>query len=82
MDQIVRNPKQLGASLRRVRRGAGLSQMELGEKANLRQATISALEKGEAGSQLRTVTQVLAALGLEMVIRDRTGADRNIEDLF
>ena len=51
-------------------------------KANLRQATISALESGGAGMQLRTLIDVMAALGLEIVIRERTKAASNIEDVF
>ena len=82
MEQIVRTSKQLGATLRRYRRKTRLSQTELGLKANLRQATISALEKGEQGTQLRTLIDVLATLELEIVIRKRSRADEDIEDLF
>ena len=42
MDSIVRNPTALGAALRRQRKKMRLSQGELGERINLRQATISA----------------------------------------
>ena len=55
---------------------------ELGAKTNLRQATISALEKGEPGTQLRTLIDVMTALGLEMVVRDRSKAAGKIEDIF
>ncbi|MGH7928065.1 MAG: helix-turn-helix domain-containing protein [Candidatus Binatia bacterium] len=82
MEQIARTSKQIGAAIRRSRRNAGLSQAELGNKINLRQATISALEKGEPGTQLRTVIDAMTALGLEMVIRDRSKAADKIEDLF
>ena len=82
MEQIARTSKQLGAAIRRRRRNAGLSQSELGAKTNLRQATISALENGERGTQLRTLIDVMAALGLEMVIRERSRSGEKIEDLF
>jgi len=82
MEQIARTSMQIGAALRRRRRSAGLSQDALAAKANLRQATISALESGEAGTQLRTLIDVMAALGLEIVIRERTKAANNIEDVF
>ncbi len=81
MEQIARTPKQLGAALRRRRRQSGLSQTGLGDKTNLRQATISALENGEPGTQLRTLFDAMAALGLEAVIRPRSRAE-DIEDLF
>ena len=82
MEQIVRTSKQLGAALRRYRRKTRLSQAGLGSKSSLRQATISALENGEPGTQLRTLIDVMAALGLEMVIRNRSRATEDIEDLF
>lgn len=82
MSNIVRTPDQLGAAIRRERKLKSLTQAQLGEKTHLRQATISALENGEGGIQLKTLTDVLAALNLELVIRERTAYTRNIEDLF
>ena len=82
MEQIVRTPKQIGAAIKRQRRSARLSQTELGAKTGMRQATISALENGEPGTQLRTLMNAIMALGLEMVIRDRTKSDTSIEDVF
>jgi HTH-type transcriptional regulator/antitoxin HipB len=82
VEQIARTPAQIGASLRRFRRLSGLSQTELGSKAALRQATISAIEGGEPATQLQTLTDVLAALGLELVVRHRTTSSETIEDLF
>lgn len=82
MDQIARTSQQIGAAVRRHRRMLKLSQSDLGAKADLRQATISALENGEPGMQLRTLIDAMAALGLEMVIRERSRADKDIEDIF
>ncbi|HXV47701.1 MAG TPA: helix-turn-helix domain-containing protein [Candidatus Binatia bacterium] len=82
MEQIARTSAQIGAALRRCRRSAGLSQDSLAAKTKLRQATISALEKGEAGTRLHTLVHVMAALGLEMVIRERTQAADSVEDVF
>lgn len=82
MDQIARTAKQLGAAIRRRRRSLGLSQTALGEHAHLRQATISALENGEPGTQLRTLIDVMTALGLEIVVRERSKAGTDIEAIF
>lgn len=82
MNNIVRTPDQLGAAIRRQRKLTSLTQAQLGEKTHLRQATISALENGEGGVQLKTITEVLAALNLEFVVRERTAFPGSIEDLF
>jgi len=82
MEQIARTSKQIGAAVRRRRRSLRLSQTALGAKTNLRQATISALENGEPGTQLRTLIDVMTALGLEMAIRERSKTGENIEDVF
>ena len=62
MNDIARTPKQIGSSLRKRRRGLRLTQQDLASRTNLRQATISQLESGESGSQLRTLIDVMAAL--------------------
>jgi HTH-type transcriptional regulator/antitoxin HipB len=81
--QIVRNEKQLGAILRRVRKQAGLTQNTLGELMHLRQGTVSRLEAGEPAMQLRTLMQALSALDLELIVRPRTKAGPDdIEVLF
>lgn len=81
MDPIARTAKQIGAAIRRRRRALGLRQDDVGDRTNLRQATISALENGEPGTRLRTLTDVMAALDLELIIRERSRA-ADIEDAF
>ncbi len=83
MDQIARTSKQIGDALRRRRRTLNLTQKDLGTKTTLRQATISAIESGEPGTQLRTLFDILAALNLEILIRPRTkGTATDIEELL
>ena len=82
MEQIARTSKQIGAALRRRRRSMNLRQGDIGSTTNLRQATISALENGEARTQLRTLIHVMTALDLELVIRERSAIDKEMEDLF
>lgn len=82
-EQIARTPEQIGAAIRRHRRALGINQNDVSTKTHLRQATISELEAGEAGTQLRTLFNVLTALNLELVIRPRTKASTDkIEDMF
>ena len=81
-EQIARTEKQLGAIVHRARNQAGLTQSGLSERVNMRQGTISRLEAGEPAVQLRTVMQALSALGLELVVRQRSSGAADIEDLF
>jgi HTH-type transcriptional regulator/antitoxin HipB len=74
MSTIARNAKQLGAAIRRFRRQSNITQTDLAERAGARQATISKLEAGEPGTELRTVMDALAALGLELIVRPRSKA--------
>lgn len=82
MEQIARTPTQIGTALRRCRRSAGLSQNTLAAKTRLRQATISALENGAPGTSLSTLVDVLVALKLELVIRERTKAAIDVTSIF
>jgi HTH-type transcriptional regulator/antitoxin HipB len=83
MEHIARTSKQIGDAVRRHRRKLQVTQKNLGARADLRQATISGLEGGEPGTRIDTLCAVLAALGLELVIRERTTADtKRIEELF
>ncbi len=74
MESLVRSVSAFGAALRRRRRLLDWSQHHLGERINLRQATISAIEAGTGDVKLSTVMEALAALDLELVIRPRSGA--------
>lgn len=67
----ARTPKQIGATIRRMRRKRGLSQTKLGELTGLRQATISLIENGNPAATLETILYVLALLDLEFRISPR-----------
>lgn len=83
MESIARTPAQIGEAIRRRRKELGLTQGELGQKTGLRQATISDLERGVSRAQLHTLCRVLAALDLELVVRQRTRfSHQDMEDLF
>lgn len=83
MDIIARSTRQVGTAIQRRRKERGLTQGDLGTRMNARQATVSKLEKGEPATQLRTLMDALAALGLELVIRRRTTSGvKELEDLF
>ncbi len=80
---LARDPRQIGNLVRRARKREGLSQAELGDKAGLRQETISLIETGHPAAKLQTILSVLAALDLELRIvpRSKAGA-ADIEEIF
>ncbi|MCG8450055.1 MAG: helix-turn-helix domain-containing protein [Pirellulales bacterium] len=83
MKELARTPRQIGTIIQRVRKKRGWSQLQLAERAGLRQATISQVESGEKPAKLDTILAVLAALDLEFRIGGRTkGHGREIEELF
>lgn len=78
---IARTARQLGEALARHRRALNLTQQDVAQKAGLRQATISQLEGGNA--RLDTLVNVLAALHLELVVRERqAGTEIDLEEIF
>jgi HTH-type transcriptional regulator / antitoxin HipB len=83
MSELVRSPKQLGVALRRSRRAQAMTQAGLASRAGVRQGTISHVENGLETVKLSTVMDILRALDLEIVVRQRTkGSHSDIEDLF
>lgn len=83
MDDLARTPNQIGNLIRRTRKKRGFSQTELGDKAGLRQETISLIESGNPATKLETILAVLIALDLEFRITPRSkGAALDIEEIF
>lgn len=83
MTDLARTPGQIGNLVRRARKKRGLSQVELGKKAGLRQETISLIETGNPTAKLETILAVLAALDLEFQIAQRSWTSTEaIEEIF
>lgn len=70
MDPIT-SPKDLGRVLRRYRKEKGLSQTQVGQQLNIRQATISNIESGSANVSLDSLFRIMSALELEMHLESR-----------
>ncbi len=77
MGKIIRSNKDLGAAIRLARKDRNLRQVDVAQKASVRQALISELENGMTTAKLDTVIRVLAALDLDLSIvsRRKTGFD-------
>ncbi len=72
MKTLARDARQLGNLIRRARKQQTISQKVLGDRAGLRQETISLLETGNPAARVDTVLLVLAALNLELQVAPRT----------
>ena len=83
MNLVARTPRQMGDALRRFRKLKQLAQSDISGQVGMRQATISSVENGDPGTQLKTLTEILKALNLELVLRERDNT-RNVdlEDKF
>jgi transcriptional regulator with XRE-family HTH domain len=58
----VQPKQQFAANLRRLRLAAGLSQMELGDRAGLHFSEVSRLERGLRDPRLTTIVRLAGAL--------------------
>ncbi len=72
MSDPARDPRQIGALIRRARKRLGLTQQQLSAKTGLRQETISVIETGNPASRIETLLAVLSALDLEFQIGPRS----------
>ncbi len=72
MSDPARDPKQIGALIRRARKQSALSQQQLGAKTGLRQETISLIETGNPAARIETLLAVLSALDLEFQVAPRS----------
>ena len=67
----VRTPEQLPALIKAFRRQAGLTQGELATRLGVTQQTVSALERNANKVSADRLLQLLAILGVEMVLQPR-----------
>ena len=72
MKTLARDARQIGNLIRRARKLQAMSQRDLGDRAGLRQETISLLENGNPSAKVGTVLSVLAALNLELQVAPRS----------
>ena len=77
MDKVIRSNKDLGAAIRLARKQQNLRQIDVAQKASVRQALVSDIENGATTAKLDSVMRVLAALNLDLSVvpRRTTGFD-------
>ena len=77
MGKVIRSNKDLGAAIRLARKQQNLRQVDVAQKASVRQALVSDIENGATTAKLDSVMRVLAALDLDLSVvpRRTTGFD-------
>lgn len=81
MQLVIRSTEAMGSSLREARLSLGLTQLELGRRTGLRQATISRLENGEGGT-LESLFKLLSALKMDLRLEPRSTDLPDPDDIF
>lgn len=71
MESPIVTLNQLGHLLHDIRCQRGLTQRQLGQRAGFAQSAISAMESNPASAKLERIFQLLSALDLEIVLRER-----------
>ena len=74
MRKVIRNNKDLGEAIRLARKTKDFRQVDVAQKASVRQALVSELENGATTAKLDTVIKVLAALDMDLSIVPRRKA--------
>ncbi len=70
-------PDGLGAQVRALRNAAGLTQGELADRIGLTRTSVTNIEAGRQGLDVRTLNAIAKATGYELVLRfKRSGESR------
>jgi len=69
---VVFGPNGFGAAIKEFRHRRGLTQQQLATRADLYRSYLSKLESGATTEALEQMTRALAALDLEIVVRERS----------
>jgi HTH-type transcriptional regulator/antitoxin HipB len=70
-----------GTLVRKARLAQGLTQKQLADRMNVRQATVSKLESGEPATRMALLFDAVSALGLELTVTTR-GGKSGFEEMF
>jgi len=72
MDYPVVAVSQLSAHLKALRKARGLTQTDLGKLLGVKQSRMATIESDPGSISVAQLHQVLAALGAQLVLRDRS----------
>jgi len=79
MEYTVTTPSQLGQLLQGCRKQRGLTQRELGARVGLLQKAVSMLETDPSRTSVERLFQLLSALELQIVLRDKRAESTPIQ---
>ncbi len=82
MKHLARTPKDVGHAIRQERTARQMTQKQLAVESGVWQETISKIENGATGTKLETLFDLCAALGLELIITERSKGAATFEDIF
>lgn len=71
MQQILVSPKDLGVTVRDLRKGKGLTQTDLGKLVGLDQKKVSLIENGNPNIRVDSLFRLLSALGVGVVLQSK-----------
>jgi len=78
-DTATHTAREVGQAVRRSRKALGLRQDELALAAGVSTRTVHQIEAGKPTSRLDGLTRVLEALGLRLMVGERTAIDPGFE---
>lgn len=70
----IQTPQQLSTHLRSLRKAAGLTQVELGERLGVAQARVAKIERNPGSVSVEQLLEVLNALRASVFIRPKATA--------
>ena len=83
MKYLARSPNDIGHAIREARKADKLTQKQLAELSGTWQETISKIENGVSSTRLDTLFDLLSALDLEIIVRNRSkGRTSDLEQLL
>jgi HTH-type transcriptional regulator/antitoxin HipB len=71
----IKTAKLLGVAIKRIRKQKGLSQEDVAQKMNMRQATISAIENGKG--TIESLFKVIQVLQVNLILSDQKTLKEN-----
>lgn len=75
----IKTPQQLGAVLQGYRKTRSLTQAQVGERVGWPQKEVSKLETDPSTTSFARVFKLLAALNLDLVVKEREAANQRSE---